>query len=103
MAKNKSFKTDPTLTFISKESIEAVDGKEPSFKGKAPEGYKVDPHYIETKSRRLQLLIQPSVHEEAKRVSNELGISLNDFVNRAIQEAVYNDDVKKNIKKSLER
>lgn len=108
MAKNnKSFTThnNPAMDFISKESIEAVDGKPegkataPTGTRKAPEGYKPNPEYIETKSRRLQLLIQPSLHAEAKAVSEELGISLNDFIHRAIQEATYNDYVRGLIEK----
>ena len=32
----------------------------------APEGYKPNPAYIEVKSRRLQLLMQPSLHDRIK-------------------------------------
>lgn len=101
MAKSKSFKkTDnPAMNFISEESIEAVDGKPEGAttttgRKKAPAGYKPNPEYIETKSKRVQILIQPSLHAEAKAVSQELGISLNDFIHRAIQEATYNDYVR---------
>lgn len=93
MAK-KSFinKDNPVMQFISPPSIEAVDGKPaagapPKGTGKAPEGYKVNPAFIETKSKRVQILMQPSLYKEAKAVSEKLGISLNEFIHRAIQEA----------------
>ena len=108
MAK-KSF-TNPAMNFISTESIEAVDGKTesaperatiPTGRRKAPEGYKVNPEYIESRTKRVQLLVQPSLHAEAKAVSTELGISLNDFIHRAIQEATYNDYVRELIAKDV--
>lgn len=108
MAK-KSFisKDNPVMNFISQASIDAVDGKPEgtaTLTGtrKAPEGYKPNPEFIETKSKRVQILVQPSLHKDAKAVSEELGISLNDFIHRAIQEATYNDHVREQIKKDLE-
>lgn len=108
MAK-KSFinKDNPVMSFISQPSIEAVDGKTtdniiPTGASKAPAGYKPNPEFIETKSKRVQILVQPSLHKEAKAVADKLGISLNDFINRAIQEATYSDYVQAQIKKDLE-
>ena len=103
MAK-KSFinKDNPVMNFISQPSIEAVDGK-PAGTRKPPEGYKLNPEFIETRSKRVQMLIQPSLHRDAKRASEELGISLNDFIHRAIQEATYSEYVREQIKKDLER
>lgn len=97
----KDFKGNPSLVFISKESIDKVDG-ETANNRKAPEGYKVNPKYIETKSKRVQVLIQPSLYAEAKAVSKELGISLNDFIHRAVQEATYNDYVRGLIAEDVE-
>lgn len=59
-----------------------------------PAGYKPTAELVETKSKRFNLLLQPSLYAEAKAVSNDLGISLNDFIHRAIQEATYNDYVR---------
>lgn len=101
MAKKKDFK-NPALNFISQESIDRVEAPAPT--GKAPEGYKPNPAFIETKSKRLQLLIQPSLHRDAKAIADkELHISLNDFINRALYEATYNEEVKEKIRKDLER
>lgn len=93
MAKSKSFKSDtnPAMSFISKESIEAVDGKPegattPTGTGKAPAGYKPNPEYIETKSKRVQLLVQPSVYEAVKARAKAEGISTNEAINEALRE-----------------
>ncbi len=61
MAGKKSFKTqlNPAMQFISpqEESVKTTD---------APEGYKANPLFVETKSRPLQLLLQPSLYERIK-------------------------------------
>lgn len=50
-----------------------------------PKGYKLNPEYIETKSRRLQLLIKPSIHEAIKERATALGVSTNDLINTILQ------------------
>ena len=92
MAKRKDFTANPAMNFISPESIEAVDGKKqkkPAKKrSKAPEGYKPNPEYIETKSKRVQILVQPSVHEAVKAKAKAEGISTNEAINEALREYV---------------
>ena len=94
MAK-KTFKDsiNPAMSFISQESIDRAEGKTPATAeakrpDKAPEGYKLNPLYIETKSKRLQLLIQPSLHEKLKRKAQAEGTSVNDLVNSILQDAL---------------
>ena len=88
MAK-KSFKNElnPALQFISsatEETYEArTEAREP-----APAGYKVDPKYIETKSKRLQLLIQPSLLDALKRTAKAEGRSVNDLVHTILVDAM---------------
>ena len=90
----KSFKEYiPTMSFISQESVEAVDGADdpapaPARRGKAPAGYKANPEYTETKSKRVQLLVQPSVYEAVKTRAQAEGISVNEAVNNALKEYV---------------
>lgn len=87
---------NPTMQFISKETVEAVEGKteEPvatsSLTGtkKAPEGYKVNPEFIETKSKRVQLLLQPSIYEAVKAKASSMGISTNEAINEALRQYV---------------
>lgn len=97
MAKKRDFTQkaeafiNPAMQFISKESIEAVDQKEAEppapflTGGKAPEGYKINPQFIETKSKRVQLLIQPSTLQALKEKALSLGISTNEAINEAIK------------------
>lgn len=92
MAK-KSFKDNPALRFIS-----AAPAEEPAEKPapEAPparpeegpgEGYRVNPLYMEKKTRRLQLVLRPSLYAQAKRQAQAQGISLNEYVCRALERA----------------
>lgn len=93
----KTFKdTIPTMSFISEDSIKAVDriieeDKKPAKRTaplKAPEGYKVNPEFIELKSRRVQALVQPSVYEAVKAKAQAEGISTNEAINNALREYI---------------
>lgn len=93
MAK-KSFKDNPALSFISQESIDRAERTistseaEPLEPQKAPEGYKLNHLYIETKSKRLQLLIQPTLYTKLKSKAQAESISVNALINRILQEAL---------------
>jgi hypothetical protein len=91
MAK-KSFKDNPALQFITAQ--EEVPADQPTAAAEIPTqrelanppaGYKVNPVYLETKSKRVNLLMQPSVHERAKSRAAAMGVSLNEFVHIAIE------------------
>lgn len=88
MAK-KSFKNDlnPAMQFIStpiEETFEPrAEAREP-----APAGYKADPQFIETKSKRLQLLVQPSLLEALKKTAKTEGRSVNDLVHTILADAM---------------
>lgn len=89
MAK-KSFKqNNPAEAFITMpetEPIEEEAQKKPTGARKAPEGYKLNPEYIEVKSKRVQLLLQPSTVEALKALAKEKGLSMNETANEAIKE-----------------
>lgn len=103
----KTFKKDnPALSFISTpdpEEVEAVDTAQGSPEGDsklkirsvskrtAPEGYKVNPEYIEVKSKRVQLLLQPSTVEAIKSLAKKKGLSMNEAINEAIHEYLHNE------------
>lgn len=84
----KSFKASipPAMSFISQETIDKVEGEtspnpqNPQKPEKAPDGYKINPLYIEKKSDRLQLLIQPSLKRKLKEKAQQEGTSVNDLV-----------------------
>lgn len=81
MAK-KTFKDsigNPAMQFISAPVAEAQE---------APEGYKVNPQYIETKSKRVQLLMKPSTVAKLRARATAEGRSLNDLINSILEETV---------------
>ncbi len=90
MAK-KSFKDNPALQFISKageeEAATKPQPKDNQTATKPPEGYKINPLYIETKSKRLQLVLQPSLLLRVKERAKEQGLSVNEYVHRILDEA----------------
>lgn len=78
MAKKSFSASMPAEMFISQERGTVT----------APEGYKVNREVVETKSRRVQLLMQPSLHTRLKERAQEQGLSFNDFVHKALEKAV---------------
>ena len=74
----------PALQFISNQDTEQPKKE----KGKAPEGYKVNPAYVEKKSRRLQLLMQPSLYDLLKTRAVEEGTSVNNLIHELLEKAV---------------
>lgn len=55
-----------------------------SSKTKAPDGYKVNPLFVEKRTKRIQLIMQPSVYERAKAKAEDKGTSFNDYVHGLI-------------------
>lgn len=86
MAK-KSFKDNPALQFISSAEEERMEPEREKPTGKAPDGYKVNPLYVETKSRRLQLVLQPSLYERVKKRATNSGLSVNEYIHQILDEA----------------
>ena len=84
MATKKNFK-NPVEAFISVPEEEPVKNSSPAGElAKAPEGYKRNPEYIEVRSKRVQLLLQPSVVEKVKALATAEGVSINEMYNRAV-------------------
>ena len=52
---------------------------------KAPDGYRFNPELIEKKSRRVQLILQPSVVEAAKKRAATEGTSVNELMSQALK------------------
>ena len=103
MAAKKTFKNEnPAMRFISApEKRNEEEAPMPSLLPKkepentppvAPQGIpqavpmKKNPLYIETKSRRLNLLMQPSLHDKIKNLAQERGVSVNDAIHTILQE-----------------
>ncbi len=90
MAKKDFKKDNPALTFISNteevaEAPEVTNKTTEQLRKEAPEGYKVNPLYVEVKSKRVQLVLQPSVVDAIKALAKKKGLSMNEAINEAIQ------------------
>lgn len=101
MATKKSFKNEnPALRFISpaSERAETKDSAGPAQERQRPAPaaeeagrplsgapMKKNPLYVETRSRRLNLLIQPSLHKRIKALADARQTSLNDLVHMILE------------------
>lgn len=54
----------------------------------APKGFKANPLYVETKSRRMQLLVQPSLYEALKARATAEGLSVNELVHSILEDVL---------------
>ena len=98
--KKKSFMDNPIMQFLStaEKSHEAVQEKSVNISpeylaliGNPPEGYKINPIYVETKKRRLQLVLKPSLYKKVKDKASQQGISVNEYVHRVLESATMKD------------
>lgn len=102
MAKKKSFiesaqlQNDPALSFISHESLARIEGTDDSVitveidPAPEPEG-RFRQGRSEVKSRRVQLVMQPSLYSRVRDASIRAGLSLNEYCHRALEDAVKNN------------
>jgi hypothetical protein len=105
MAAKKTFKNEnPAMRFISasEKRNEEETSVSPLLPKKEPENtppfapqgipqavpMKKNPLYIETKSRRLNLLMQPSLHDKIKNLAQERAVSVNDAIHTILQDYI---------------
>lgn len=95
MVKAKTdYTASPALAFIKpaaeqeQEQEQATNAPASLTSRKAPEGMKINPLYIEKRTRRVQLVLQPSLYEKAKAQADRLGISFNDYVHALLEQAL---------------
>lgn len=83
MASKKSFSANmPAEMFLSEETTKQTGTPT------APTGFKPNPSFIETKSRRVQLLMQPSLHSRLKEKAQDNGLSFNDYVHQILEKSL---------------
>lgn len=86
----KSFTENPALRFINPPPVGGAESAAPSTAPAPPSAagppMKPNPLYVETKSRRLQLLLQPSLHQGLKNKAQAEGRSLNDLIHGILAE-----------------
>lgn len=83
----KSFKDNisPATQFITApENNEQKSGIDTNILGQVP--MKKNPIYIETKSKRLQLLMQPSLHLKLKNMATKQAVSVNELTHSILDE-----------------
>lgn len=85
----KTFKNElnPALQFISTSANEENQKQESQNIISIPVPMKRNPLYIETKSKRIQLLIQPSLYSKLKEISEQKGTSLNDLIHTILEKS----------------
>ncbi len=79
---------NPALQFIS----QADPKPEPEAtiaRSEIPNGYKLNPMYVEKRTRRTHIVLTPSLFETISTEANKEGISLNEYIIRAIE--AYNE------------
>lgn len=57
---------------------------------RVPKGYKLNNLYIETKSKKLQVLARPSTIKEIQKIAKKNKLSTNELINRILDEFVEN-------------
>lgn len=83
----KSFKNNPALQFISETSqTEQETDETMPTNPQLPQGYRINPLYIETRSKRVQLVMQPSLYERVKNAADKEKISVNEFIHRVLEQ-----------------
>ncbi len=87
MSNKKNFKGNPTAFFISEQEPAAPEPARAASVADfenipLPIGYKI---VQESKTRRIQLLLRPSVYEVLKRVCDDEGLSVNQKINQIIE------------------
>ncbi len=90
MPKKDFLGDNPALQFISTAQAEAQSEDKPRADStqkdtKAPEGYKLDTRYIEKRTQRVQLLLQPSLAKKARAKARRNKQSLNDYIHTLIE------------------
>ena len=88
MSKQPDYKKSPALAFISSaQPAEQVNDTQEA--AKAPEGMKLNPEYIEKyiekRTRRVQIVLQPSLYERAKAKAESCGKSFNDYIHELLE------------------
>lgn len=77
---------DPLDKLIDKPTEQKADPTEKT--AAPPAGYKYNPLYVETRSKRAQFLLKPSTVTKLKAKATGQGRSVNDLVNEILEAAV---------------
>ncbi len=89
-AKRKALRESisPAMQFITRPEPEVEATPITGRPEEPPEGYRKNPLYIEKRSKRLQLLVQPSLHAKVKARADKEGVSVNEFIHTLLEAAM---------------
>ena len=79
---------DFALTQPTKEELEAKIDPKPLNKVSNGVPMKKNPEYLETKSKRVQMLMQPSLYNSIKEEAEKEGISVNEMMHTILKNHV---------------
>ena len=79
---------DFALTQPTKEELEAKLDPEPLNKVSNGVPMKKNPEFIETKSKRVQMLMQPSLYDAVKKEAKDKNISVNEMMHEILKNHV---------------
>lgn len=82
----KTFKGNPALNFITPTIGLEQPEENVIVSGHNSPPMKPNPMYIETRSKRLNLLMQPSLHAKIKTLANKQGISTNELIHKVLED-----------------
>ena len=103
MAK-KNFLDNPALRFIdipqeidggqaehesvnAAQNVGSIESKLEELRAVIPEGYRLE-KIREKRTKRLQLVVEPSLYEKMKAAADAEGVSVNEYVIRALNEKI---------------
>ena len=89
--------SDPTLRFIStetapspkkgnKSAAAAENNSLSDLQAKIPEGYKIV--RTETRSKRMHIVVTPTIYEKIKSAAGAAGLSQNEYINQILEKAL---------------
>lgn len=101
MGKFDNLRNDPALAFVSAADDTAgnlpdqqqaaglpdAEALAPMKHGAPPKGYRLNPEFIEVKSKRVQLVFRPSTYKAARAAAKRAGVSLNEYIHQLIEQA----------------
>ncbi len=94
MRKSFTDNLNPVMQFISSASERAAaettaetTPADPPRDSSANPAYKANPAYIEKRTRRIQVIVQPSVYERIKAAAERGGQSVNDYIHNTLDQA----------------
>lgn len=76
---------DFALTQPTKEELKANLNEEPATKVSNGVPMKKNPEYVETKSKRVQMLMQPSLYNSIKEKAEKEGVSVNEMMHEILK------------------